>query len=175
MPETIVQTEDRLALIARITGFINRIGIPCREERLQEGTFLPGIEIKEGGISYDPELMKYPGDLLHEAGHMAILYTADRVQAGASNINGDLDAGGAEMGAIAWSWAALTELELEPSVVFHEYGYKGDAAGLIERFSGGRYVAVELLQWMGMTTAATRSQGPGDIVYPKMKNWLRVE
>ncbi len=168
------EEQSKAALTDRIVGFINEIGIPCREARLHDGTFLEGIEIKEGIIFYDPQLMKYPGDLLHEAGHIAVLSPADRPQAGPDNINGDLQAGGAEMAAIAWSWAALCKLQLDPGVVFHEYGYKGDAAALIDNFSSGRYLGHELLQWLGMTKVAGDNKETGGITYPKMKNWLRA-
>ena len=57
-------------------------------------------------------------------------------------------------------------LQIDPSIVFHEAGYKGGADALIENFAAGHYIGVPLLQWMGMTTAK---------VYPEMSLWLRPE
>ena len=55
------------------------------------------------------------------------------------------------MMAIAWSYAASVHLQLDPSVVFHADGYRGGSQSLIENFTGGRYIAVPTLQWLGMT------------------------
>jgi len=169
--ETPIQTD---ILTDRIVRFINGIGIPCRQHPVGNDTFLPGIDIKDGCILYDPERMLSPGDLLHEAGHAAVLRPADRKTiCSPDKINGDLQAGGAEMGAIAWSWAALRYLQLDPIVVFHEQGYKGGADEIINNFSNGRYMGVELLQWMGMTTAPKHDTAPDEYTYPKMKAWVR--
>jgi len=136
------------------------------EQMLDKGTFLPGIDIRQGGLLYDSEQMKYAGDLLHEAGHLAVLAPEDRAVAQSPDkLNGDLGEGAAEMAAIAWSWAALKHLELEPEVVFHEHGYKGGGKGLIENFSSGCYVGVSILQWVGMSNAA----------YPAMASWVRTK
>ena len=56
------------------------------------------------------------------------------------------------MAAIAWSWAALVHLRLDPAVVFHQEGYRGGSQSLIENFSMGRFVGVPMLRWMGMIT-----------------------
>ena len=57
----------------KIVDFILSIGIPVSIEKIEEDTFLPGILIKNGAIYIDKEKLKYPGDLLHEAGHLATL------------------------------------------------------------------------------------------------------
>ncbi len=157
-----------------ITAFINRIGIPCMPAQLEEGTFLPGIDIKQGAILYDKERMKSPGDLLHEAGHVAVLTAEHRKTVSSPDVSGDLQEGGAEMAAIAWSWAALHYLQIVPEIVFHSDGYKGDADNLIYNFSDGKYIGVSLLQWLGMTTDPNSKVQTTDAPpFPKMKFWLR--
>lgn len=118
--------------------------------------------MKAGTLYFDPEKLKYPGDLLHEAGHLAILPSEQRLNAG-DDFAGD---GGNEMAAIAWSYAASVHLELPPEVLFHEAGYKGEAAWLAENFSSGTYIGLPMLEWKRMTDAA------GENAYPRMLHWL---
>ncbi len=155
-----------------IIDFLNQKGIPCMPATLTNNTFLPGIDIRNGTIWYDTERMKYPGDLLHEAEHVAVLLPEDRkIVSSPNNINGDLQAGGAEMAAIAWSWAALKNLNIPPEVDFHEYGYKIRRADLIKNFTNGQYLGHHLLAWMGMTCVSEKD--PLKNIYPAMTHWLR--
>lgn len=134
--------------------------MPFRCEKIHEQTFLPGIEVRHGVLTFDPERLLYPGDLLHEAGHLAVLSGSER--AIAHGLVGD-DAG-REMAAIAWSWAAALELGLAPSAVFHPAGYKGGSNSIIENFTGGHYFGVPMLEYYGLT-------GRGE--FPVMRRWLR--
>ncbi len=163
-------------LTNKIVNFINGIGIPCKIHQLDNQTFLPGIDIRSGSILYDPTLLLYPGDLLHEAGHIAILLPKDRQQAQSpDNLFGDISKEGAETTAIAWSWAALQYLQLAPEIVFHKDGYRKGSANLIYNFSNGWYIGVPVLQWMGMTKEPKSKEQPGEHTYPKMIHWLRPE
>lgn len=169
--ETIAANDD---LLETLVNFINEAGIECTPGTLPEHTFLPGVDIQQGRIIYDVQLLKYPGDLLHEAGHLAVLLPEHRAVAQSpDNLFGDISDAAAEMGAIAWSWAALTHLGLSPEVVFHEHGYKGDAKGLVANFSSEQYLAVPLLQWFGMTKEPKRGMVQDEHTYPKMRHWLR--
>ena len=147
-------------VVDRITGFLEKIGLPCRCEEIAEATFLPGIAVRHGVLTFDSERLLYPGDLLHEAGHLAVLSDSER--AIAHGLVGD-DAG-REMAAIAWSWAAALEIGLAPPVVFHSAGYKGGSASIVENFTAGRYFGVPMLEYYGLT-------GKGE--YPAMRRWLR--
>lgn len=163
-------------LTEKITSFLSSIGIPCREAALDYDTFLPGVDIREGGILYDPQRLQHPGDLLHEAGHLSVLLPRDRAAAGSpDHLSGDLQSAGAELAAIAWSWAALKHLQLSPEVVFHENGYAGGSENIIDNFSEGRYFGVSLLQWLGMTTEPKKEQDEVPFLYPAMQHWLRPE
>jgi hypothetical protein len=72
---------------------------------------------------------------------------------------------GFEMAAIAWSWAALVHLRLDPAVVFHEEGYRGGSQSLIDNFSMGRFIGGPMLRWMGMIADERH--------FPSMSRWLR--
>jgi hypothetical protein len=78
-----------------------------------------------------------------------------------------------EMMAIAWSWAAGAHLGLDPSIVFHEGGYRGGAQAIIDNFVQGRFIAVPMLQWVGMTADPKRAADLGVAPYPHMLKWLR--
>ena len=152
-----------------IVAFLRRIGLRVDERTIGGETFLPGIRIERGGLTFDPARLAQPGDLLHEAGHLAVVPPAERAR-----MDGVIDSdGGQEMAAIAWSWAALVHLRLAPSVLFHDLGYRGEASALIENFTGGCFVGVPILEWRGMA----HHQAPGvpqDAPrYPAMKHWLR--
>ena len=154
--------------LAPILAFLAQVGIAVHEETLAETTFLPGLRIRRGALVYDPAQLQWPGDLLHEAGHLAVVPPAERAR-----MDGVIDSdGGQEMAAIAWSWAALVHLRLAPSVLFHDLGYRGEASALIENFTGGCFVGVPILEWRGMA----HHQAPGvpqDAPrYPAMKHWL---
>ena len=158
-------------LLQKITEFINNIGISCEEGIVDQHTFLPGVEIMDGAIVYDSIMLDNYGDLLHEAGHLAILKKSDRRTSENSEVIGDLNDEQAEKAAIAWSWAALRELNIAPSVVFHSDGYRGGADVIIEKFENDNYVGVDTLEWLDMTTAYKPKSN--EAVFPEMKNWLR--
>jgi hypothetical protein len=65
-------------IVERITGFLEKAGLPVRCEEIAEPTFLPGIEVRHGVLTFDPQRLLYPGDLFHEAGHLAVLSASER-------------------------------------------------------------------------------------------------
>ena len=154
-------------LTERLVAFVRSIGIDVRAATLPDKTFLPGLDIRHGAILVDEERLSYPGDILHEAGHLAVTDPAAR---NAPTLAPD---GGDEMTSIAWSYAALRYLELDPTIVFHDRGYKGGAASLIENFAAGNYFGVPLLQCYGMAVEPRRAAETGLEPYPHMLRWLR--
>ena len=153
----------------RIISFLTSIGLRVHQRALPDTTFLPGIAIEGGELVVDREKLSYPGDLLHEAGHIATMAPSRR-----SELNDNLQTGpGDEMAAIAWSYAACVHLQLSPDVLFHPHGYKGWADSLIQNFQAGQYLGASLLQYYGMTRE--RDDGSGRAVYPQLDVWLRSE
>src|SRR5664280_1143989 len=100
-------------LTERLAAFVRGIGIDVRAGALPDKTFLAGLDIRYGAIVVDEDRLAYPGDILHEAGHIAVADPAERAQPSLSPTPGD------EMATLAWSYAALRHLELDPAVVFH--------------------------------------------------------
>lgn len=159
---------------AGIVDFVRGIGLPVVRGALDDTAFLPGLALEAGGIVVDEARLLYPGDILHEAGHLAVMPVEKRMRT-----QGRLDAdGGEEMGAIAWSFAAALHVGLDPAVLFHADGYKDGAHALRENFAAGRYVGVPYLQWLGLTLEPPRAAQQGVPPYPHMLRWLcgpRVE
>jgi hypothetical protein len=155
----------------RIVEFLRRIGLAVEFRPIDEPTVLPGMVVRSGGLVIDEAHLLHPGDLLHEAGHLAVLPRADRARA-----DGGLSRdGGNEMAAIAWSYAAALHIGLAPEVVFHADGYRDGSDALLENFREGRYLAVPLLQWMGLTLEPDRAAERGCEPFPHMIRWLRDE
>jgi hypothetical protein len=154
----------------RIVDWLREIGLTVRLAPLGAETFLPGVTMEPGGILVDPEQLLYFGDLLHEAGHLAIMVPARRAAAG-SNAGSDM---GDEIAAQTWSYAAAVYLGLPPEIVFHASGYKGAAETLIQVYRDGK-AGVPLLQWMGLTLDSTRAAAASIPPYPHMIRWLRQE
>ena len=74
--------------------------------------------------------------------------------------------------AISWSYAAALHLGIDPAIVLHDDGYKGGGASLLDGFREGRYLAVHMLQWVGMTIEKSRAAADGGTPYPHMLRWL---
>src|SRR2546428_2615857 len=134
----------------KIVDFVTEIGIEVTHEQVNHETFLPGILVRRGKILVDEAKLKYPGDLLHEAGHIAVCPARLRSSLSGEVILPNVNMDVIESQAIAWSYAACLHLGLDPRVVFHEAGYKGRAEGLLFNFSVGVYLAVNELQAAGM-------------------------
>ena len=148
-------------------AFINSIGIETSFADLRDSScFLPGLHIENGCILIDSSLLENPGDILHEAAHIALVSSNERNDLNAATIEKRKDAAAEEMAAIAWTFAACIFLELDPSFVFHETGYKGDASSIATNFKNGNYFGVPILQWFGLT-------GSNGFAYPKMIKWTR--
>jgi hypothetical protein len=157
-------------IATRILDWLLQIGLTVRLAPLDATTFLPGVTLEPGGLVIDPERLLYPGDLLHEAGHLATMPPAQRASTG-SNAGSDM---GDEIAAQAWSYAAAVHLGLPAEIVFHAMGYKGAAENLIQQYRDAS-VGVPLLQWMGLTLDHTRSAAASIAPYPHMIRWLRSE
>ena len=146
-----------------ITDFLNDVEVAIDYAPLPDDTFLPGILIHQGKLVIDQEKLKYPGDLLHEAGHIAVTPSAQR-----GDLSGDVHKCGhgpaEEMAAIAWSWAACMKIGLAAEVLFHADGYKGGSQNYIEAFSSHGGFGYPLLTYWQMC------QPDG---FPTMEKWLR--
>jgi hypothetical protein len=158
---------------SQIVEFLRTIGITVREETLVDEPFLPGIAIRNGEVILDRARNTWPGDLLHEAGHLAVLPAALR-----ATVDGDLPdsvqvAHAGEPEATAWAYAAICKLGLPVEVLFHEGGYRGCSQRLRFTFGAGVYPGVAGLCAVGMATTQTAGHSGNAQNYPAMIRWLR--
>jgi hypothetical protein len=156
-----------------ITEFLRAIGIEVVEGDVGEDAFLPGIVTRDGRLVVDPDRLTYPGDLLHEAGHLAVVSPGERQRFGAPGGDEGLDMGRVELRAVAWSFAAAVHLGLDSAVVFHDGGYRGHAAGLRATFAAGVYPGASALEEVGLTLTGARAVEAGVAPYPHLVRWVR--
>ena len=153
-------------LCETLLGFVRDIGVEIRPTRLETG-FLPGLDIAGGAVLVDRDRLLYPGDILHEAGHLAVTAPEERSASKLEPTPAD------EMTAIAWSYAAALHLGIDPAHVFHAHGYKGGGPAILANFTAGHYFGVPLLALYGMTVEPGRADANGPPPYPHMLRWLR--
>lgn len=170
-----MRQKDRFqnALTNKIVVFLTEIGIEVEKFVSDERTFLPGILIKNGKILVDEEKLLFPGDLLHEAGHLAIAPANLRSQLNDEVALPEEDADALEAQAIIWSYAACLHLEIDPQVVFHESGYKNKSVNILFNFSVGVYPGLNGLEKNKMAFAEDAARKIGCQPFPKMHKWLR--
>jgi hypothetical protein len=160
-------------LTARIAEFLDGIGIAVGAAELPGDSFLPGIALESGGLLVDGTRLDYPGDLLHEAGHLAAAPAWARPRMSGSIAVAGLDASNLEWAAIPWSYAAAVAIGIDPAEVFHAGGYHGHSPGLLRNFELGVPIGVHLLEEAGMTATGERAAELGVPPYPNMLRWLR--
>lgn len=157
----------------RMIGFLREIGIPVDVTTLPADGFLPGIVLDHGRLVVDLDRLLYPGDLLHEGGHVALVEPALRPL-----LTDTVDLPGVDMtrlenAVVPWSYAAALHLGIDPAVVFHDAGYRGKARGLLATFGFGVYPGVPLLEEFGLTASPRRAAELGVAPYPHMLRWVR--
>lgn len=157
-----------------IADFLQRIGIACEAADLAgEDCFLPGLLLDRGRLRVDEALLRYPGDLLHEAGHVAVAPAQARESlSGESTAVPGVDMTTLEAAAIPWSYAAALAAGIDPAEVFHDAGYHGHARGLLFTFTVGAGIGVNLLEDAGMTAGPVRARELGVPPFPHMLRWL---
>ncbi len=158
--------EPEQQAVQNITAFFDHFQIPYKIEELPDDTFLPGVTISGGAVVYDPTKLKYPGDLLHEAGHLAVTLPEERDQ-----IFGDIAVEfphkkDDEMAVMCWSFLASQVCKIPVQMLFHDGGYKGESQYLQQMYSSGQLMGLPLLEWMGIA----RREQDGRI---SVLSWMR--
>ncbi len=152
-----------------IVEFLRSLGFAVDFAPVPDAPGLPGIAVDRGKVFVDREQMVGVGDLLHEAGHLAVMSPKRRCAA-----SGRFNSGMAEeMMAQAWSYAAARHLGLDPALVFHEHGYgSGGGAWLVEAFANGGTPGVPGLCWLNLTSHKCGGQEIPGSLYPAMIAWI---
>lgn len=160
--------------VQQILQFLEEIGITVKEKTLPDATFLPGIAIGSNCLEIDFERLLYPGDILHEAGHLAVTPSTERPLIGTDAMPAEWPSQGDEIVSMLWSFAALTHLKLPIEYVFHAHGYKNESPWLIENYTQENFIGLPLLEWMEMTLTKENAEKLGKDPFPVMQKWLRA-
>jgi len=158
-------------ITAKILDFLQEIGLIYHLEKIEEVTLLPGLQLRNGTLIIDIEKLLYPGDILHEAGHLACMPFDIRKTMSGDLEDIDLHRGG-EMMAIAWSYAACRYLNINLEIVFHEYGYRDASQSIIDNFNNDYTFGVPLLQWCEMCYDNKNATKLNAKPFPEMISWL---
>lgn len=178
------------ALIAQAIGFLREIGLSIQKEDNVSG-FSPGVEIRHGGLVVDPFNVQM-ADLLHEAGHLAIMPGQFRHLLNGNLMDGLEQALEAVSGfdpesplvravlqctdpeATAWAWAAGCHLELPSEQIIRDQDYAGSGESIRLALALRHYVGINGLDRAGLTAANERSAYiTGLTVYPSLCRWLQ--
>lgn len=149
------------------------IGIEVVPVHLENECFLPGIQVERGKLLVNEAKLIYPGDLLHEAGHLAVAPSRVRPDLSGEVLIPGADMNAVEVQATAWAYAAIVHLGLDPRVLFHEGGYRGKSEGLILTYISGVYPGAHSLQAAGMTASVETARTLNVPPYPHMLKWMR--
>ncbi|WP_128891132.1 hypothetical protein [Erythrobacter sp. HKB08] len=154
---------------AACLAFLEQVGIEVDWlDGKGDTQLLDGLAIIEGRLLVDPEVEIWPGDILHEGGHIAVADPEIRPSLGP--IEPDPTD---EMMAIAWSFAAARQCGLELKNLFHEGGYRGDSKKLQTSFATGHYIGAPMLGYYGMTADLQTALAQGTVSFPNMIRWIR--
>jgi hypothetical protein len=168
-----------------IAAELATIGIEA-EKRSHASGFLDGIRIEKGRLLYSSDAP--PSNLLHEAGHLAIMPTAfrhlaeDRLSqvfaAMGEALQRRMDETGnpddpliraimqcSDMEATAWAWAFGVRVGLPHDIIILDSEYGGDGAGVRMQVSHGMYLGINGLRAAGMVQSVR--------TYPQLSKWLQ--
>lgn len=156
----------------QIEAFLTSIGISIVDSQLDDACFLPGLRLHQTSILCDRSQLLSVGDILHEAGHIAVTAAEIRHLIGTDQMANDWPTDGDEITAILWSFAAAKHLNIPLEVVFHTQGYKGEATWIVDQMNAENYLGLPLLEWFGMCYAPENTP-ENSLPFPHMIQWLR--
>ena len=157
--------------LSRMAAFLASIDLEMRAGAIDVPTLFPGSLIARGSLVVDESKLVAPGDALHAAAHIA-LAPPERRSADFAFI--DETNGGEELTTIAWCWAALLKLDIEPEDIFHGTAYKGnDSAMIVENARRGIFIGFPLLQAWEMAFDERNALLLGVKPFPHMVKWVR--
>lgn len=178
------------AMFGTTAAFLESIGITVRLERGAAG-FLERMRVDGASIVVDDEDPELVGDMLHEAGHIAVTPSLFR---GSLTANVDDAASlmaqyfnehpncmafpedpvaraimqSGEQEAIAWSYAAAHHLGIDTMLPFAK-GFDGDGRETHDMLVIGHHLGIHGLFHSGMTDLPRQGAG-----YPAMKRWMQI-
>jgi hypothetical protein len=183
-------TIDDNSDVRRAVRWLRRIGLQVEKGTRFAQPFNAGLWIENGVLVFDPE-QAHAGDLLHEAGHLAVLPSVIRRYANAdvdesvrdyiteymeanpgafTSIREDrvaracMQSGDAEV--IAWAYAAALEARLDPWLTcVNGFGNGDDGENTFLALSHGAYLGINGLRTAGFMDRLNE--------FPKLKFWVQ--
>lgn len=178
--------------LQKTVRFLTEIGLECEFEPGATG-FLTKVRIESGTLFIDPAAL--PADVLHEAGHLAVLPGRFRPLAGRDigtvqkmmyeQVDfSDPDHGEARAAmqsgdpeATAWAWAAGKHIGLDPKKIIEGASYGGDGDSIRFMLQANRYIGIN-----GLSAAKFCVTPPGRLgpmmklpTYPTLAMWLQPD
>ncbi|MGY3581777.1 hypothetical protein ACVIGB_000152 [Bradyrhizobium sp. USDA 4341] len=174
----------------KAASFLEAIGISVRIEQGARG-FLNQLRIEGSGLVVENNDSEIVGDMLHEAGHIAVIPSLFRGQ-----LTADVDdvapimaqyvkdnpncmawpedpiaraiMQSGEQEAIAWSYAAAHHIGIDTRLPFAQ-GFDGNGQEIHDMLAIGCHLGIHGLFHAGMTQLPRQVHG-----YPKMKRWMQI-
>lgn len=184
-----------LYTLFKTAAFLNAIGLPTTlVDTLEQEGFLPGVWIHHGTLHFTTKAQV--GDLLHDAGHLAVIPSSFRsmmhgnlynslrqILSSTSALDPEDPTAIAvmqadDLSATAWGWACGIHLGIDPKLVIpaESYGNSGDEIrGMLTH---NRYLGIHGLQRSGFCSArAPFTDGSSTTsetrpIFPKLAFWL---
>lgn len=178
--------------LEKTINFLNEIGLECEIEPGANG-FLSTVRIERGKLFVDPSALA--ADILHEAGHLAVLpgrfrsivgkdigkiqtlifKTVDFENPDEGEARAALQCGDQE--ATAWAWAAGKKIGLDDQSIIDGASYAGEGKNIRIMLSTNRYMGIN-----GLAAAKFCVVPPGYLgkhlnlpTYPELKMWLQSD
>lgn len=189
---------ERATWSIKIIDFLREIGIPVAvdksEEEISDKSFLPDIRVSNGGLIVNSDKV-FPGDLLHEAGHLAVIpqhfrHLADKrlrdvfetmrdflfeyeqnLGIGEEDLLTRGIAHSEESEATAWQYAAAQAIGLPDKWLFPKDSYNGLAHETLAELKASVYFGIDGLHLAGWTSIGNTPEH-GLPVYPELAFWL---
>lgn len=170
-----------------VIDFLNKIGIKCHIVDSVDGGFLKTILIKNGEL-YLTRKCKI-SDILHEAGHLAVLPPKYRMQA-SGNIIDVLKKMYSEVDtllpenekymycedceATAWAFACGVYLKIPYNKIIEKRQYQNDGANILFGLKHNSYFGINKLARAGWCSARKMNETENRPLYPKLNKWLQI-
>lgn len=181
--------------VSKAIGFVRGIGltVTISEEADLKDAFIPYVRVEAGGMTISGAV--FPGDILHEAGHLAVIpgdfrpLAVDSLSAvmnamtkyiennphGLAQWPEDptsraiLQSGEAE--ATAWQYAAAQAIGLPDEWLFPPDSYEGESAQVLQYLKSKTHLGVNGLQAAGWTVQR-KQEYRESAVFPALNFWL---
>jgi hypothetical protein len=178
--------------LLKAVAFLREIGLTVTEDPTAK-SFMRKVAIDKGTLRYRPDAPV--GDLLHEAGHLAIIPTRFR-----SYMDGNITIGikrmfdelgqentppdspiyhaclqSSDTEATAWAWAVGVHLGIPEELVIEDNQYGRTGATIRACLAARAYLGINGLTWAGYCASnAPYAKVSGKPLYPQLAFWLQA-